>query len=109
MLQQTLSQKIKSFERKSLTLHVNLKRKTSIIWQIFYYSSLKFGLKLATMRKTLFDTLETSHFQQLEDLSSTHFKLSMNRRTLFHTLQTFNESKNSLPHTFTLKLATLKT
>jgi hypothetical protein len=46
------------------------------------------------MQKTLFDTLETSHFQQLKELSSTP--------------QTFNESKNSLPHTFTLKLDTFK-
>jgi hypothetical protein len=47
-------------------------------------------LKLATMRKTLFDTLETSHFQQLKDLFSTHLKLSMNWRTFFHTFSRWN-------------------
>jgi hypothetical protein len=35
MLQQTLSQKIESFGRKSLTPHVNLKRKISITCKSF--------------------------------------------------------------------------
>jgi hypothetical protein len=35
MLQQTLSQNIESFGRKSLTLHANLKRKTSITYKSF--------------------------------------------------------------------------
>jgi hypothetical protein len=35
----------------------------------------KFHLKLATMVKTLFDTLETWSFQQLENLCCTNFKL----------------------------------
>jgi len=57
---------------------VNLKRKNFYHLQIFYYASLRFHLKLVTMKKTLFDTLETSHFQQLIDLSPTYLKLSMN-------------------------------
>jgi hypothetical protein len=54
----------------------------------FYHLQILYDtrLKVATMRKTLFDTLESSHFQQLKELSSTHLKLSMNRRILFHTL-----------------------
>jgi hypothetical protein len=63
--------------------------------QIFYYTSLKFHLKLVTMRKTLFDTLE-------------NFTLSITQRPFFHTPQTFNESKNSLAHTFTFKFDTFK-
>jgi hypothetical protein len=35
MVQQTLSEKIESFGRKSLTRHVNLKRKTSITCKSF--------------------------------------------------------------------------
>jgi hypothetical protein len=133
-----------------------LEKKNFYDLQIFYYTSLKFHLKLATMWKTFFDTLETSHFQQLKELSSTYLKLSMSRKPFFHTFspwnkklsktwrnlfhtshsfrnglllslhpcklkafpqtqrpffhtpQTFNESKNSLPHTFTLKLDTFK-
>jgi hypothetical protein len=52
-------------------------------------------LKLATMQKTLFDTLE-------------NFTLSTTQKPFFHTPQIFNESKNSLSHTFTLKFDTLK-
>jgi len=63
--------------------------------QIFYYTSLKFHLKFVTMRKILFDTLE-------------NFTLSITQRPFFHTPQTFNESKNSLAHTFTFKFDIFK-
>jgi hypothetical protein len=138
-----------------------LEKKIFYHLQIFYYTSLKFHLKfhlkLATMRKTLFETLETSQFQQLKEFFYfTHLKRSMSRKNLFHTFlpwnlilsktwrnllptshslrnglllslhpcklkaflqtqrpffhtpQTFNESMNSLPHTFILKLDTFK-
>jgi len=94
MLQQTLFEKIESFGRKSLTLHVNLKRKTSIICKYFLTQAWNF----------------TWNLQQCEKLSLTHLKLHTfnTQRTFFHTPQTFNESKNSLPHTFTLKFNTFK-
>jgi hypothetical protein len=87
-----------------------LEKKNFYHLQIFYYTSLKFHLKLTTMRETLFDILETSHFQQLKGLSSTHLKRSMNRKTLFHTLSPWNLifSKNLKNKFFTLeKLTTL--
>ncbi len=90
MLQQTLFSKDWKLWKKSSTPHVNLKGKNFYHLQIFYYTSLRFHLKLIIMRKIIFDTVETSHFQQLKELSSTHLKLSMNRRTFFHTLSPWN-------------------
>jgi hypothetical protein len=72
MLQQTLSQKIESFGRKSLTPHVDLKRKTSITCKSFITQAWNF----------------TWNLQQCEKLSLTHLKL-----------HTFNNSKSFLPHT----------
>jgi hypothetical protein len=72
MLQQTFSQKIESFGRKSLTLHVSLKRKTSITCKSFITQAWNF----------------TWNLQQCEKLSLTHLKLD-----------TFNNSKNFLAHT----------
>jgi len=72
MLQQTLSWKIESFGRKSLTPHVNLKRKTSITCKSFITQAWNF----------------TWNLQQWEKLSLTHLKL-----------HAFNNSKSFLPHT----------
>jgi len=98
---QGLHLKRRHFERKCYNKHTlkrlkaleeifdlscKLEKKNFYHLQIFFYTSLRFHLKLAIMRKTFFDTFETLHFQQLKDLSSTHLKLSMNQRTLFHTL-----------------------
>jgi hypothetical protein len=46
MLQQTLSQKIESFRRKSLTPHVNLKGKTSITCKSFIMQAWNFTWNL---------------------------------------------------------------
>ncbi len=64
--------------------------------QIFYCTSLKFHLKLATMGRILFDTLKTRSFQQLKDLSCTHFKLAIDRRTFFLTLSQTSKLKFSI-------------
>jgi hypothetical protein len=82
-----------------------LEKKIFYHLQIFCYTSLKFHLEFATMRKKLFDTFETSHFQQLKEFFSTNLKLSMNRRTFFHTISPWNLilSKNSKNKFFTFE------
>jgi hypothetical protein len=85
-------------------------------------------LKLSMNRRTLFSThfhLETWYFQETwRNLFHTSHSLRkglllplhpcklkafpQTQTPFFHTPQTFNESKNSLPHTFTLKLDTFK-
>ncbi len=156
MLQQTLSQNIESFGRKSLTLHANLKRKTSITYKSFITQAWNFTWNLQQCKKLSLTHLKlhifnnsksflphTSNFQWMEKLSSTHFHFETwyfqkTWRNLFHTFHTlrngllfslqpcklktflqiqrpfihtpqiFNESKNSLPRTFTLKLDIFK-
>jgi hypothetical protein len=90
MLQQTLSQKIKSFGRKSLTPHVNLKRKASItcksfitqawnfIWNLQQCEKLSLThLKLHTFNNSNSFLSHTSNFQWIEEFSSTHFHLEI--------------------------------
>jgi hypothetical protein len=71
-----------------------------------------FTLKLDTFKKP--EEISSTPLTHLENglLLSLHpCKLKAFPQTqtpFFHTPQTFNESKNSLPHTFTLKLDTFK-
>ncbi len=61
------------------------------------------------MGRTMFDTLETWGFQQLEDLSCTHLKLSTNRRTHLHTLSQISKLKfSTIQRTFFHTLLTFK-
>jgi hypothetical protein len=85
MLQKTLLKKLKALKEIFDHLPILEKKNLQSLASLLLHK-LEISLETCTMGKTLFDTLETSHFQQLKELSSTHFKLSMNRRTLFHTL-----------------------
>jgi len=85
MLQQTLLKRLEALE-EIFDPSPKLEKKNLLSLASLLLHKLEISLETCTMGKTLFDTLQISHFQQLRELFFTHFKLSMNRRTLFHTL-----------------------
>jgi hypothetical protein len=71
-----------------------------------------YGYSCQTQCRTLLHKLEIS-LEACNNVKNSlwhtwNFTLSTTQKAFFHTPQTFNESKNSLPHTFTLKFDIFK-
>ncbi len=115
MLQQTFLSKDWKFWKKSLTLHINLKKKKKKLLTLanLLLHKLEISFEIYnngknSLRHLKFNAFNnwktflphTSNFQWVEELSSTHFS---NLK-----VGILNTSKNFLPNTFTLKLDTFK-